>query len=191
MSSPDSDLPADPQADVGNPAQSDRRKELKFAKVVLLVVGGLTILAGLAALVKYRADIDTELGKRFDREIAKQERETGIVFVPGMKTQWIAENRPAAERYLNIFCGSGIALGVVFVLLGLGIHLAPVPITAAAFVLYIVAQAIYVYIGSLPLSRGAIVVKVFITFAMFLALHAAIVYRREVNRTPRAAYPDV
>jgi hypothetical protein len=190
MSLPDSDLPADPQADIGHPAQWDRRKELKFAKGILVVVGGWAILTSLLALVKFRADIDTELGKRFDREIAKQERETGIVFAPGMKAQWIAENRPAALRYLNFFYGSGIALGVVFVVLGLGIHLAPVPITAAAFVLYLVAQAIYVYIGFQALLRGAIVIKVFTTLAMLLALLAAMAYRRGINRTPRGAHPD-
>jgi hypothetical protein len=184
--------PAVPPAKIRILAPSEAEREIKGARAILLTVGCLTILANLIFLVKYHADIDVLLGKEFDKEIAKREQEAGSNLVaPGEKSNAIADARPAALRYLNIFYGAGMALGVVFMVLGLCIRLAPVPITVTGLGLFVGAQATYIYLDPMPLTRVTIIVKVAALIAMLLAVLAALAYRRSVEQTPPAAGSDV
>jgi hypothetical protein len=122
---------------------------------------------------------------QINNEIENEIRKLG----PGMVAdqQVVAQVREEALRIAYLFNGVGIALGVIFVILGMCVHLAPVPMTATSLVLYIGAAAVYGFLDPSTLVQG-IIIKVIIVVALIKALQAAVAYQREIDRANSAAY---
>jgi hypothetical protein len=74
--------------------------------------------------------------------------------------------------------GVSLALGVVFIVLGILVRKYPVPITITALVLYVGAGAIFGLIDPKSLAAG-VVVKVIIILALVKSIQSALAYERE------------
>src|SRR5262249_22933761 len=89
----------------------------------------------------------------------------------------------------TMMAGVGIALGVVFIILGILVKTLPVACTVTGLVLYIVGNIVFMVLSGDPkmLFQGAIV-KVFIVVALAKSVQAAIAYQKETQS--EALAPD-
>lgn len=146
-----------PSEELGSLAQSARQSSLKQARVILIVVGVLTILVNLFGLM----NIDNEI-----REVQRQH--PGIV---------ISEEVVRVARL--IYIGSA-GLGVVFVILGITVYSAPLVCTVTGLVLYLGGIAVFAVLEPESIIRG-IIIKIFIIIGLVKAVQAAAAYEREVK----------
>jgi len=151
---------------LGSLAQAARQKSLKQAKVLLIVIGVLTILANGAFLTFIRGEVDKEVAKL---------RAQGLQVKP--------QAFEALVRSNQIFNGGFVALGIVFVVLGLAVKAYPVPITVTSFVLYVGAAVVMAIVNPTLLVKG-LIIKIIIVIAMIKAIQAAIAYERDASAAP-------
>jgi hypothetical protein len=157
------------QTGLGSLGQEARLKYLNTAKWIMIVVGILTVAVNgfqFATVEKIvDAELDTELKKQgvarhqVDPVVYKQVRETAI-------------------HSLKLVGGALIAIGAVFIVLGLFVKQYPVPLTITGLVLYIGSAAVFVALDPTTLMKGAII-KIFIVIGLVKAVQAALAYERE------------
>ena len=155
---------------LGSLAQSARKTSLKQARVILFVVGGLTILANTFLFF----NVENEARNAIKAEAANLG--PGMVIDP-VKAREVEET---IVRIGRLIYGGTVFLGVVFVVLGFAVHKAPVACTVTGLVLYIAAIAVFAVLEPLTIVQG-IIIKIFIILAMVKAVQAAVAYEREAK----------
>lgn len=149
---------------LGSLAKSARHKHLNQIRATLFVIGALTILVNIFAMINLRSEVQKELDL--------QAPQAG-----GMK--------PANPQFVEaavligyVINGAFCLMGALFVLFGFLVKLYPVPITIISLVLYILGALVSVVLNPASLVVG-IVVKVIIIIAFVKAIQTAIAYQRE------------
>lgn len=153
---------------LSNLAQSARMKHIKSAKTVLVVVGILTIIVSIGLYAMAESTVQSQI----DGEL--RTLGPGMVVDQTLLAQ-VKADALSAQRFGALLA---VAEGVVFLLLGLNVHKAPVPLTATGLILYIADYAIGGVLDPTYLIKG-IIIKIIIVVCLFKALNAAIAYERE------------
>ena len=163
---------------LGSLAQAARSKQLRTARIILIVVGGLTLAINGFLLARApdmaRGVIDHQVSKAYSRGLSVDEAE-------------VAKARARLLAVLRTVHGGFTGLGALFVLFGIAIYTKPVPITIASLVLYIGAHAIVGFVAPASLVRG-LLVKIIIVVSLFKSIQSAIAYERERSGS---STPDV
>jgi predicted RND superfamily exporter protein len=170
--------PADKSPGLGSLAQSARGKQLKQARIILLVVGGLTILVNALLLANVRNEAKQAVGE----EVKKVENQ-GMRADPA-EVQKLEDH---VVRVAAVIYGAVIFLGILFVVFGLTIKLYPVPITIISLILYVGAAAVFAVLNPATLLQG-VIIKVIIIVGLAKAIQSAIAFERERQQ---AAIPTV
>jgi hypothetical protein len=170
---PSSDLPPLGQdlsasSNLGSLAQSARAKELKSARVILIIVGVLFGGSYCFLFSNIANEVNLEAQKQIDGLRAK-----GLAPDPVS----LAEYRQRCTTFGKIFYGSGIALGVIFILMGLAVYAFPIPITILGLVLFIGHTAVIGYLNPMTLVQGWILKIVFVV-SLVKAIQAAVAYQK-------------
>lgn len=153
---------------LGSLAQSARGKELRQARVILIVVGVLTVAANAFLLFNLPKEV----------QAAIRENNVG----PDQEANY----RHVVTLFGYGLYGSAAAVGLLFVIFGVIVQKFPVPITITSLVLYITMAAIFGYLNPMSLAQG-IIVKILIVIALFRAIKAARAYK---SHTDKAAVTD-
>lgn len=161
---------------LGSLAQSARGKQLKTARTIMIVVGVLTIVISGIVL----AIIPSQVKKEIDAEVSKIKAQGMVIDQAEVKA---AEQQEVRARYL--VTGVGLALGVVFVILGLLVYQYPVPATLLGLVLYVADYVIFGLMNPQMLYQG-IIVKIIIVACLVKALQAAIAYEKQRSKEAAA-----
>lgn len=154
---------------LGSLAQSARKKELKSARWILIVIGILTIVVNVGFVASARSIVDKEI----DAEL-QSIRLQGMV----VDEAEVERVRESSLRSVVVANGIAIGIGVLYILFGILVYRWPAPITIASLVIYIGSAAAYGVIDPTTLSRGWIV-KIFIVAGLFKAVQAAIASEKE------------
>ncbi len=162
MSDKGDDLP-----ELGSLGQSARSKQLKTARVTLIVVGVLTILANLFMVVSAERVVE--------EAVQKELRDIPPAQIDRLK---LSELKSKAVNNLQLISGAFLAVGFVFIALGLLVNHAPVATTATGLILYLGGWATSAVLDPSMLVQG-LLLKIFIIAAMVRALKAAIEYQKE------------
>jgi hypothetical protein len=145
---------------LGSLSQDARLKQLKAARSTLFFVGFLTLAVHLFSFANAE--------KQLNKQVQKQ--------APGMQVDPVAFQRELTLR--RIISGGLAAVGLAFVIIGVLIKSAPVPMTIIALVLYIAVNGILGFIAPASLMSG-IVFKLIVIAVLGKAVQAAIAYQRE------------
>jgi hypothetical protein len=165
----------EPDDGLGSLAQSARRTSFKQARVILFLVGGMTILLNTFMLL----NVEKEADQAINAEVQKHGGWGGV-------NQTVAnEARRTVIRLGTIIYGGTIVLGVVFVLLGFAVPIAPVACTVTGLVLYIAGIAVFAVLEPLTLVSGFII-KIVVIVCMVKAVQAAVAYEREMKESKAA-----
>jgi hypothetical protein len=153
---------------LGSLAQSAREKKLKQVRVLLIVVGALTIGVNIFGLISFHSEVDKA---RAQGQMIDQQKLESLV------------------RTVDISGAIAIGLGVLFVIFGIIIYQFPVPITIISLVLFVGASIIFRLWGmsiakDAGLEPGQFVMRglifdVFITIALASAIKTAVAYQKE------------
>lgn len=170
---PSSQLPslaqgATTSSNLGSLAQSARAKQLKTARIILIVVGLLTIGWNAVFLANTHKEVEGVVQEQLKTLHAK-----GMI----EDTASVAEFRHRVTLFCHIVYGATILLGVVFVVLGLMVYAYPVPVTVLALVLYIGAAAIFGFLSPMTLAQG-LIFKIIIIVALVKSIQAAVAYQK-------------
>jgi hypothetical protein len=160
---------------LGSLAQSARSKHLKTAKVTLIAVGVLTILGNVVFAVAAESMVQQAIDKELRGVPAGQ-----------IDQEVVAELKKQAVTTTRLVSGAFVAVGVVFIFLGLFVSRAPVACTATGLVLYLAGWAITGVLDPSMIFKGALL-KVIIIVALVKALKAAIAFQKEESATLEAA----
>ncbi len=155
---------------LGSLAQAARGKQLNQARNILLVVGVLTIAANAVFLAMTRSQVRAALGQ----EVQKVQGRGMTV-----DQEKLAQLEESAVRASYLIQGAMLALGVVFVVLGLAVKRYPVPATVLGLVLYVGAGVIAGLLNPEILLQG-IIIKILIVAGLIKAVQSAVVYQREM-----------
>ena len=161
---------------LGSLAQSARKSSLKQARVLLALAAVLTLLEGG---VGYAA---SESLARKAIEAEKKKAGPMVVFDPVA----IKNAEDEVRRVIELVSLGVLAVGVVFVVLAIVVHLAPVACTVTGLVLYIGLHAVFAVANPVTLVQG-ILWKVIIIVGLSKAIQAAAAYQRELKAERRAA----
>lgn len=154
---------------LGSLAESARRKELKTARGILFFIGVVTILANAVFAGMAKSMVDDAIDKEL-RELQAQ----GLV----LDDAAVEEARTSGFRAAVTANLIGIGIGILFIAFGIFVYQKPVPITIAALVIYIGANAAYGLLDPTTLLKG-LIIKIFIVAALFKAVQAAIASEKE------------
>jgi hypothetical protein len=163
---------------LGSLSQSARQGQLRSARIILILVGVLT--AGFHLFFMSLAE--KQVNEAIDGEV-RQLQGQGMVF----DQQELQKIRDNALRLTRMIHGAFIALGVIFVVLGMVVYAIPVPATVLGLVLYIGANAIVGAIDPSSLLSGALI-KILIVIGLFKSVQAAVAYQREKANAESAAF---
>lgn len=156
---------------LGSLAQAARSKQLNSARNILIIVGLLTVAVNGIFVFLAEKMVDEQFKKEMN-----QLRQQGMVFDQGR----VAELKAEAVTSTRVVNGVGLALGVVFIFLGLNVKNFPVPMTITGLVLYIGAAAVFGMMDPTTLLQG-VIIKVLIVVGLFKAVKAAIAYENEMK----------
>ena len=148
---------------LGSLAQSARQTSLRQARIILIIVGILTLGVNLFML------------SNIDNEIAQVKREN-----PG------AIIDESLIRTVRLIYGATAALGGIFILLGIFVYAAPVACTVTGLVLYLGGIAVFAALEPQSLVRG-LIIKILIIVGLVKSVQAAAAYQREVKAEREAA----
>ena len=146
---------------LGSLAQSARLKHLNQARWILIIVG--IIIAGFNAfeLANLRAQFNAEVRKK------------NLVIV----------NQAEVEKLLDIvrmIFIAAIALGVLFIVLGLLVKTYPVPTTIAGLVLYVLYVVCSLAVDPENIGKG-LIIRIFLVVALVRAVQAAFAYQKDLQ----------
>lgn len=167
-------------AELGSLAQSARVGHLRSARITLFIVGGLTLLVNGFMFINASAEVDAEINKQI------QAAGPGAM----VNQAELAVIKKQAINQIQVIYGGAAALGLAFILLGIFIYVAPVPIVVTGLILYIAGNAIFALIDPANLGRG-IVMKALVVILMAKAVQAAIAYQKETAAAKREAEQDL
>lgn len=170
------DLRSSVGSSLGSLAQTARTKKLRQARMIMIVIGILTIVANGALLLLLPSQVKKEL----DKEIAKAKAQGMIV-----DEAKVEEVRAESLKFGYLVGGVAVALGVVFVVLGLVVNQYPVPATVLGLVLYVGAAVVFGLLNP-PSIYAGIIIKIIIVVGLIKAVQAAVAYQKELNKQAAA-----
>jgi hypothetical protein len=167
--------------ELGSLAQSARTTSLKQARIILIVIGVLTVLMNLFLFLNVEREAKNA--------IAAEKQKLG----PGMEFDEakVKEAEVTVVRVGRLIYGGTLLLGVVFIALGIGVYKAPVACTVTGLVLYLAGNAAFAVLEPMSLLRGALF-KIIFLICLVKAVQAALAYERELKaeRAARARRDD-
>ena len=134
----------------------------------MVIVGALTIAFNGFMFLNARNDVDQVVQKQVQELHAKGMVEDRVA---------VEELRHRVILFCQMIYGATVALGVVFVILGLMVHAYPVPATVLGLVLYIGAAAIFAFLDPATLVQG-VIFKVIVVVALVKSVQAAVAYEK-------------
>ncbi len=146
---------------MGSLAQAARGNQLKSARIIMIIVGVLSVAVNAGMFYLADQQIDKEI-----QDLAAQ----------GMAVEQSAVD--AVRMQNTIIIGSGALLGIVFIVLGIMVYTFPVPCTIAGLVLYVGSAVVFGLLDPTTIARG-IILKVFITLGLFKSVQSAFAYEAE------------
>jgi hypothetical protein len=150
---------------LGSLAQSARQSSLKQARVILILVGVLTLAVNLVLFLN------------IENEVQDLRRQHPGIVIP-----------QDAIQTARLIYGGTAALGGVFIVLGIAVYAAPVVCTVIGLVLYLGGFAVFAVLDPENIHRG-IIIKILIIVGLIKAVQAAAAYEREA-KAERAASRD-
>lgn len=150
---------------LGSLAQQSRGQNLKWARWIMIFVGVVTIGVNVVGAITLRDQVDAAL------------RKAGAPAINNLPPPQRAE----VEKAMNlgyVLSYVFIALGVVFIVLGIMVYQFPVQCTIAGLVLYILANIVGALIDPSTIAAG-LIVKIAIIVALVKAIQAAQAYVKE------------
>jgi hypothetical protein len=173
-----------PAGSYGSLAQDARLKQLKTARVVMWIVGLLT----LAVYGYLFMTAEKQVASEVDKELRKQG--SSLVDVrrdgdPEKLKGFEVEYAKAVKKARMIF-GVSAFLGIIFIGCALLVKSKPVVATVTALVLYVGSFFATLAIDPASAPKG-IIIKVLVVACLVSALKAALAYEREQEQpaTPR------
>ena len=165
----DAPPPSASMAGLGNLAQSARGKELKSARVIMFIVGVLTVAVNMFVFSSAEGAVQKEIDQPG----------------PGFEIDPVemAELKEQAVGATKLISGGGLLLGIIFVACGALVYRYPVPATITALALYLASLAIFGMMDPTQLAKG-LIIKFFIVAGLFKAVQAAIAYQKELAAAP-------
>lgn len=159
----------DDTEELGSLSQSSRKETLKSARNTMYIVGVLTVLVNLGIALFAKGLVDSQFEKEI-RELQAQGMQ--------LDNQKVEELKKDALFQTQVVSGAFAVTGIIFIAMGAMIHVAPVPITVTALVLYIGCWGISALMDPSMLAKG-IILKIIIIVALIKGVQAAIAYQRE------------
>lgn len=169
--------PANPKPALGSLAQSARTDQLKSARGIFIFIGIVTIIANIFFWTQMRKEIRKELNAEVAKERANAKAQ-GMELDEAEVAKYLRDTEEEVMKFANYITIGTIVLGVMFVIFGIFVTAAPVPITIAGLVLYVLAAIGFAILDPESIAKGAII-KVFIVFGMVKAIKSALAYERE------------
>ena len=157
---------------LGSLAQSARAKQLRTARNIMIIVGVLTM--GFNGLLYSNAHNEVE--KVVQKQI-KALHDRGLIESQAS----VAQYRHRITLFCRIIYGSALAVGAVFIGLGIMVYRFPVPATVLGLVLYIGGAAIFGFLSPATLVQVAIF-KIIVIVALVKSIHTAISYQRSLEQ---------
>lgn len=160
---------------LGNLAQEARSKELRTARIILFVIGILTVLVNgimMPSAEKQVREAALAEFKRNDMVVADQ-------------ALFDSEVKKAAKPVRLLYVLS-IGLGVVFLACGAFVYRAPVAATMTGLVLYLANIAVLGVFEPTTLAQG-LILKVLFVVGLVKAVQAAIAFQRAQREQGAAA----
>jgi hypothetical protein len=154
---------------LGSLSQAARLKQLNVARGILLFVGIVTVIANAV----FFAMIERHVDEAFNKEI-QELRSRGMEVDPAE----VAKLRESAIATAKLIQGAGVALGIVFIVLGVLVKTYPVPMTVTSLILYVGAGLVFGMIDPTTLYKG-LIIKILIIVGLVKSVQAAIAYQRE------------
>jgi hypothetical protein len=165
---------------LGKLAQQARSKELKQARGILIVVGVLTVLFNAIDFAMVRSAFQDAVQKEINKRGGP-----GMVVIDRAQLQREEDRVVLLGRAID---GGFIALGVVFIVLGVVVYRFPVPATVAGLVLYLAGTLITVALllalnpGALAAMSIGFLIRIVFIVAFIKAVQAAIAYEKAQRR---------
>jgi hypothetical protein len=160
---------------LGSLTQQARVNQLQRARIILFIVGALTIVWNVIDIATIRSTfqnaVEKEIQKRggpgvvqIDRRVLQQEEDK--VFMFGCAVD-----------------GALILVGILFLIFGAIIYHFPVPVTITSLILYVlvtVAGMVLLSLSDEPApARSGIIVKILIIIALAKSIQSALAYEKE------------
>ncbi len=161
-------------------SQSARMKQLKSARMILIFVGVITVALNGFFYTQAEEMVNNEI-----RNLQMQR-----IPIEGDVNQI----RDQAVKVTRLIHGGTVALGVVFILLGVAVKSFPVPATVLGLVLYLGSIAVFAVINPASLLQGFILpcdMKIIFIYCLFKAVHSAIGYQRYEQEQMRTGNLEV
>ncbi len=168
-----------PKKPLGKLAQSARTKEISGARKIMFIIGVLNLVFGGIMFAASQFLIDMQI-----EQLQKQQQ--NVVVDQAARDQAIMGARLGA--------GLVLGLGAVYIVLGLIVQKAPVPITIAGLSIYLGTIAIGALLDPKSLLAGGVIgiaIRIAIVLALIRAVRAAFAYQRELNVERAARKPGV
>jgi uncharacterized membrane protein YwzB len=133
--------------------QALRTKELKSARIILIVVGVIQLLFAVYALYNIRSE--------FDKAVAAEVRSQGPGYVvdPELADAAFEENKATMYAANSV----PLALGLVFLILSVFVYRYPVGVTLTGLILFILAHVGDAIVDPSQLFKGIILKVIFIS----------------------------
>jgi ascorbate-specific PTS system EIIC-type component UlaA len=133
--------------------QALRTRELKSARIILIVVGVIQLLFGAYSLFNLRAE--------FDKAVAAEVKTQG----PGYVVDPELADAAFEEQKGTLYAANSVplALGLVFIILSLFVYRHPVGVTLTGLILFILAHLGDAIVDPSSLLKGIILKVVFIS----------------------------
>ncbi|HEY4312133.1 MAG TPA: hypothetical protein VGN12_21980 [Pirellulales bacterium] len=144
-------------------AHRGREKSLRQARSLLIIIGLLMVVVYAVTTIRMPEEV---------RQEAIKLQEQGQLIT--------RQAREAIVRINQVIACAFVALGVIFVVLGLALRSYPVPIAITAFVLYLAAVVVTGLIDPTTFARG-LLVKLIVAATLVKAILAAVAYRRALH----------
>ena len=168
-----------PSDSLGNLAQVARSKQLRTARIILIIVGSLTLVINAVVFAMAPGMADDVIAA----EVTKA-RSQGLQIDEAK----VAEARSRLTAVLRVIDSAYAATGVLFILFGIAIYIKPVPITITSLVIYVGSHAVVGFFSPVALLNG-LLVKILIIVSLFKAIQSAIAYERERSASSTAPPP--
>ena len=140
------------------------KRSVSEARGLLLIIGALTIVVNAFQFSMLRSNVEDEIRKVRDR---------GAVVDDSKVDAQIRSNQ--------LLLGGLVALGLVFVGLGLAVEKYPVPITVTAFSLYMGVTAALALLDPITLLDGMLF-KIICILGLAEAIRSAVAFHRYTSR---------
>jgi hypothetical protein len=160
-----------PLPKLGSLAQSARSKQLRQARIILIVIGVLLAAVHIAEMFGLRSQMKAAIDQEVQKVRARGQQ------VDPVRVQELEDRAVRVGIAVDVFV---VGLGVLFVIFGIMIYKYPVPITITGLVLYVGLQAITAVLDPTFLVKG-IIVKIIIVVALIKAVQAAVAAKREAE----------